>query len=77
VLQIYKKRTADNTLNFLEKVMEQMPFPVQPVQTDRGMEFFAEKVQRRLYGIRRFEKWWQSTFYVRFTLTQRQLDINS
>jgi transposase-like protein len=48
VLQIYKKRTADNTLDFLEKVIEEMPFPVQRVQTDRGMEFFAEKVQRRL-----------------------------
>ena len=48
VLQIYKKRTADNTLDFLDKVLEEMPFPVQRVQTDRGMEFFAEKVQRRL-----------------------------
>ena len=48
VLQIFKKRTAGNTLDFLEKVMEQMPFPIQRVQTDRGMEFFAEKVQRRL-----------------------------
>jgi transposase InsO family protein len=48
VLQIYKKRTADNTLDFLDKVIEEMPFPVQRVQTDRGMEFFAEKVQLRL-----------------------------
>ncbi|MCL2128884.1 MAG: IS481 family transposase [Treponema sp.] len=54
VLQIYKKRSAENTLNFLEKVIEQMPFPVQRIQTDRGMEFFAEKVQQRLmeYGIK-------------------------
>jgi transposase InsO family protein len=54
VLQIFKKRTAGNTLDFLEKVMEQMPFPIQRVQTDRGMEFFAEKVQRWLmeYGIK-------------------------
>ena len=54
VLQIFKKCTASNTLDFLEKVMEQMPFPIQGVQTDRGMEFFAEKVQRRLmeYGIK-------------------------
>jgi transposase InsO family protein len=48
VLQIYKRRTADNTLDFLERVVEQMPFPVQRIQTDRGMEFFSEKVQRRL-----------------------------
>jgi transposase InsO family protein len=54
VLQIIKKRTASNTLDFLEKVLEQIPFPIQRVQTDRGMEFFAEKVQWRLmeYGIK-------------------------
>jgi hypothetical protein len=48
VLQIYKNRTADNTLDFPERVLEQMLFPAQRVQTDWGMEFFAEKVQRRL-----------------------------
>lgn len=25
-----------------------MPFPIQRIQTDRGCEFFAEKVQRKL-----------------------------
>ena len=31
-----------------------MPFPIQRIQTDRGREFFAEKVQKRLikYGIK-------------------------
>ncbi len=31
-----------------------MPFPIQRVQTDRGREFFAEKVQKQLmiYGIK-------------------------
>jgi len=40
--------------DFLDRVVEQPPFPVQRIQTDRGMEFFAEKVQRRLmeYGIK-------------------------
>ena len=54
VLQIYKTRNAENTLDFLDQVIEEMPFPVQRIQTDRGMEFFAEKVQRRLmeYGIK-------------------------
>jgi transposase InsO family protein len=35
-------------------VIEEMPFPVQRIQTDRGMEFFAEKIQLRLmeYGIK-------------------------
>lgn len=33
---------------FLEKLVEEMPFPIQRIQTDRGREFFATKVQRRL-----------------------------
>jgi transposase InsO family protein len=32
----------------LDQMFEEMPFPVQRVQTDRGTEFFAEAVQRRL-----------------------------
>jgi transposase InsO family protein len=47
-LRIYKRRTVDNTLDFLEKAIGQMPFPVPRIQTDQGMEFFSEKVQRRL-----------------------------
>ena len=45
VLEIFKRRTANNTLHFLDLVMEQFPFPIQRIQTDRGLEFFAEKVQ--------------------------------
>jgi len=48
VLEIYKRRTATNTLHFLDLVMEQFPFPIQRVQTDRGLEFFAEKVQLKM-----------------------------
>ena len=48
VLRLYTCRTAVNTLNFLNCVIEEMPFPVQRVQTDRGREFFAVKVQERL-----------------------------
>jgi transposase InsO family protein len=48
VAGLYPRRTAKNTLNFLEKVIEEMPFPVQRIQTDRGTEFFAYKVQERL-----------------------------
>lgn len=34
--------------------MERMPFPIQRIQTDRGLEFFAYEVQERLkkYGIK-------------------------
>jgi transposase InsO family protein len=54
VLALFSKRTAANTLMFLEKVIEEIPFPIQRIQTDRGREFFAYKVQERLieYGIK-------------------------
>jgi transposase InsO family protein len=54
VAEVYSARTASNTILFLEKVIEEMPFPVQRVQTDRGKEFFAYKVQEWLmeYSIR-------------------------
>ena len=54
VLALYPRRTASNTLLFLEKVMEELPFPIQRIQTDRGREFFAYSVQHRLreYGIK-------------------------
>jgi transposase InsO family protein len=48
VLRLYRRRTAGNTLRFLDCVFEEMPFPVQRFQTDRGREFFAIKVQERL-----------------------------
>lgn len=51
VLEIYKRRTANNTLHFLDLVLEQFPFPIQRIQTDRGLEFFAEKVQLKMMGL--------------------------
>ncbi len=50
VIALYQRKIATNTLNFLERVMEEMPFPIQRVQTDRGREFFAVKVQQCLMG---------------------------
>lgn len=47
-IRLYPSRTAVNTLLFLECVIDEMPFPVQRIQTDRGMEFTAYKVQDRL-----------------------------
>lgn len=45
VARIYPRRSDSNTLDFLEKVIEEMPFPIQRVQTGCGREFFALKVQ--------------------------------
>ncbi len=45
VLAMFPRRTAANTLLFLERLIEEIPFPVQPVQTDRGRKFFAVAVQ--------------------------------
>lgn len=47
VLALYDRRNASNTLSFLEKVIEEMPFSIQRIQTDRGTEFFSTKVQKR------------------------------
>tara|TARA_R110000782_G_scaffold184211_8_gene274475 strand:- start:637 stop:1521 length:885 start_codon:yes stop_codon:yes gene_type:complete len=51
VLRLYKRRTAANTLDFIDAVMEEMPFPIQQIQTDRGREFFAAKVQKKLMDL--------------------------
>jgi len=48
VVEIYPRKTANNTLLFLDKVVEEMPFPIQRIQTDRGTEFMAYKVQECL-----------------------------
>lgn len=54
VLAIYDRRTAQKSLQFLERIMEEFPFPIQRIQTDRGREFFAAKFQEKLmeYGIK-------------------------
>ncbi|WPU95701.1 integrase core domain-containing protein [Mucilaginibacter sabulilitoris] len=53
IIELYPSRNATNTLKFLETVIEQMPFPIQRTQTDRGLEFFAYSFKVRLmeYGI--------------------------
>jgi transposase InsO family protein len=54
VIALYGRRSAENTLDFLEQVMDRMPFSIQRIQTDRGQEFFAYLVQERLmeWGIK-------------------------
>ena len=54
VLGLARRQSAAATLAFLDQVAEEMPFPIQRIQTDRGAEFFAEAVQRRLmdWGIK-------------------------
>jgi putative transposase len=47
-LALFSRRTAANSLLFLEQIIEEMPFPIQRIQTDRGLEFFADKFQERL-----------------------------
>lgn len=43
-----RRPNAAAALTFLEQVLDEVPFAIQRLQTDRGAEFFAEKVQRRL-----------------------------
>jgi hypothetical protein len=44
----YSRAPAANTLDCLERLIEEMRLPIQRIQTDRGREFFAEAVQQRL-----------------------------
>jgi hypothetical protein len=53
VLGVYRRRNAASTLSFLDRLLEEMPFPIQRLQTDRGLEFFAEAGPRRLSRGRR------------------------
>jgi transposase InsO family protein len=48
VLAIYPRRSAANSLLFLERAIEEFPFPIQAIQTDRGREFFAYSFQEKL-----------------------------
>jgi len=54
IARLYPRRTAANTLDFIRYVVEEMPFPVQRVQTDRGTEFTAYDVRETLleWGIK-------------------------
>lgn len=47
-IALYPNRSANNTLDFLDKVTKEMPFTIQRIQTDRGQEFFAYSVQEKL-----------------------------
>lgn len=48
VAGLARRRTAAATLVFLDQVLDEVPFAIQRIQTDRGTEFFAEAVQRKL-----------------------------
>jgi transposase InsO family protein len=49
VLAVYKRRTAKNTINFIENhVFCRLPFPIQRIQTDRGGEFMGYEIQKKL-----------------------------
>lgn len=49
VLGIYPRRTAANSVDFLEsRMLEEFPFPIQRIQTDRGGEFFGLEFQKAM-----------------------------
>ena len=52
VMRLYPNKQAASTLDFLDQVVSEFPFPVQRIQTDRGKEFMAHKVQRRLMALK-------------------------
>ena len=48
VLGVYPRRNSQSSIDFLHRVIEEMPFPIQRIQTDRGTEFFAMDFQLKL-----------------------------
>lgn len=51
VLGLFHRKTAQSTIEFNDKVIEETPFPIRRIQTDRGKEFFAIKVQKYLMDL--------------------------
>lgn len=52
VIKLYPNKQAVSTLDFLVQVVEEFPFPIQRIQTDRGEEFIAHQVQYRLIDLK-------------------------
>ena len=48
VVEVFPNRSATSTLAFLDQLIDEMPVCIQRIQTDRGQEFFAIKVQNWL-----------------------------
>jgi hypothetical protein len=48
MVKLFERRAAVNTQSFLDKTVDEMPFAIQRIQTDRGREFFADNVQELL-----------------------------
>jgi transposase InsO family protein len=49
VLGIYSRRTAKNSVRFLEeRMISEFPFPIQRIQSDRGAEFFGLEFQKAM-----------------------------
>jgi len=44
----YSTANAENTLDFLKRVRDKAPFPIQKIRTDNGKEFIALKVRKYL-----------------------------
>lgn len=51
VAALYPRRSAAHTLDFLEQVLDEIPFPIQRLQTDNGTEFLAYKVRDQLLAL--------------------------
>ncbi len=52
VAALYPRRTAAHTIEFLDQVLDHVPFPIQRLQTDNGTEFLAYKVRDPLFALR-------------------------
>ena len=46
VIWLFKQKTTANTSQFFIQVIEEIPFPIQRIQTDRDRKFFAHSIQK-------------------------------
>ena len=53
VMGLYPRRSGTSTLSFLDRLLEEMPFPIQRIQTDRDLtvldEFYRIAFRKKIY----------------------------
>ena len=49
VIRVYSNKKAVSSILFLGEVLDNLPFPVQRIQTDWGTEFFNYEFQQELH----------------------------
>lgn len=60
VMELYKDRSVDSVIDFLEKLVMELPFPIIQIQTDNASEFtdkFSSSRGKEPSGYHEFDRW--------------------